>query len=380
MSFLRRAPNIALLVIAATVAIACGSATSDPSSGTSTPRPTDTDAASPTPPTSSATPSPATSSTTVKDGEPWIVYQHFDGQAITLRLIGQDGHGDHQLLTGATADPLHPDWSPDGRQIAFAMDNDLWIVDAAGSDPHRLFDCAKPCEFGDAPTWSPDGLTIAYLTGMPVGEIATQSVIAVDVATGTTRILFHTDGPDYPTYVRWSPDGTSIVLDVARFPDAKVGTTPIIGEAIAVLDLTATKPMPRYLTDWAMFATYPDWSWTTDTIVFSTYDLGSRDFHVLSAFEPPSDLYTIDPDGSDLTQLTHNASGPSLIRNDTASGPLSCQPTWTPDGTSVIFTQVDGETWPGWELSTVAADGSGLAPATGSTVVVGSHPRLRPTP
>ena len=73
-------------------------------------------------------------------------------------------------------------------------------------------------------------------------------------------------------------------------------------------------------------------------------------------------------------------SGTTLIRANTASGPLSCQPTWSPEGTSIIFTQVDGPTWPGWSIATMEADGTNLRSATGSISIVGSHARLRPEP
>lgn len=129
-----------------------------------------------------------------------------------------------------------------------------------------------------------------------------------------------------------------------------------------------------------MFAGYPDWSPDGARIVVSTYDLGYRDAGAFEDTSPPSDLYTISPDGSGLVQLTHNTSGSRLIRNGTASGPLSTQPTWSPDGRSVIFVHVDGLTWPGWQIASVRPDVTGLAPAPVPNPFLGTHPRLRPTP
>jgi hypothetical protein len=82
-------------------------------------------------------------------------------------------------------------------------------------------------------------------------------------------------------------------------------------------------PTPRPLTDWTTFAAYPDWSPTEDLIVFSTYDLGQRDGGSFADPSPPSDLYTMRPDGTGVTQRTHNQSGTQLMRDRTASGPLS---------------------------------------------------------
>lgn len=340
-------------------------------------RPSATPAA-PAAPASPERPSPGAGA--VGPGEPWIVYQHWtQATGNTLRLIRPDGTGDHALLPPSPLAQLHPDWSPDGQRIAYATDNDIWTVNADGTDPTLVFDCALPCVYGNDPAWSPDGRTIAFITGTPDGDTAGQTAMAVDLATGTSKVLYESVGAEFPAYVRWSPDGTAVVLDLVRYPDDKVDSNPVIGEAIAVLDLKAATPKARLLTEWSMFATYPDWSWATDRIVFSTYDLAYRDFHVLADYAPPSDLYAIDPDGTNSTQLTRNASGTTLVRDGTASGPLSGQPTWTPDGSAVIFTQVEGDAWPGWGLATISADGTGLTPAAGPTIVVGGHARLRPT-
>jgi hypothetical protein len=132
------------------------------------------------------------------------------------------------------------------------------------------------------------------------------------------------------------------------------------------------------LTDWSLMATYPDWiAREGHRIVFSTIDLGGRDGGCVPDVKPPSDLYTIGSAG--LTQLTHNDSGTTLVRNGTASGPLSSQPTWAPDGQSIIFVQTTGTEWPGWAMATIRADGTGLAPATSTGFMRGTHPRLRPT-
>ncbi len=173
-------------------------------------------------------------------------------------------------------------------------------------------------------------------------------------------------------------DGRSLVVQVDRFLDTGNDTSRITGSAVALADLGAKHPKPRLLTDWAMFATYPDWSPTDDRIVFTTYDLGARDGGSFANTTPPSDLYTIRPDGSGLKQLTHNPSSSTLVRNKTASGPLSSQPTWTPDGRSIVFVQTDGSEWPGWTMATIQADGTGLASAVGSEFLRGTHPRLRP--
>jgi Tol biopolymer transport system component len=50
-----------------------------------------------------------------------------------------------------------PAWSPDGKQIAFARNDGLWIVDRDGLDRRLLV----PGHCGD-PSWSPDGALLTY--------------------------------------------------------------------------------------------------------------------------------------------------------------------------------------------------------------------------
>ncbi len=101
---------------------------------------------------------------------------------------------------------------------------------------------------------------------------------------------------------------------------------------------------------------------TDGLIVFTTYDLGE-----FQGTDEPSNLYTIRPDGSGLTQLTAFGLGERR----------ATQPTWTPDGER-IFTLVEHA--PEFDRPRRAAfiDPSG----NGLTILEPSatHSRLRPDP
>jgi len=330
-----------------------------------------------------STPAPVSASPAsiaIAPGEPWLVYQYWDQQA-HLRLIRPDGSDMHLLLPGEIREQWHPDWSPDGARIAFEMDGEIWVAGVDGSGLRRLTGCDAPCRDLNQPAWSPDGSEVAFTRiDLVNGQNPGSVVQAVDVKTGAIRDLVRTTGAEYANGARWSPDGRSLVVQLDRYADTGNDTKRVTGSTVAVVELTAKAPKPRRLTDWAMFAAYPDWSRTRDLIVFSTYDLGERDGGSFSNPSPPSDLYTIRPDGTAMTQLTHNPSGAQLIRNGTASGPLSSQPTWSPDGRLVVFVQTVSTEWPGWTMATINPDGTGLAPAAGPAFLRGTHPRLRPLP
>jgi Tol biopolymer transport system component len=321
-------------------------------------------------------------------GGPWIAYQTWSGDP-DIHLVRSDGADDHRLVTGS-----HPDWSPDGTRLAYETGGDtqgIWVIAVDGSGARKVFDCTAPCVLVDSPAWSPDGRSLAFTLANADGDTAPgASIVAAEAETGALTTLLETTAPDYPFYPRWSPDGSALVVSIQRFASAAVDDCSPIASAILVVhpgSVTAS----RYLTDFALFGDFPDWSPDGSTIVFTTRDLGTRDYGCTIDPAPPSDLYTIHPDGSGLTQLTRNTAGTDLVRpitwgpfadeahpRGTASGPLSGQPTWSPDGGSIIFTQVDGPEWPGYAIWTIGPDGSGMRPLDGLAGTEGSHARIQP--
>ena len=327
-----------------------------------------------------ATPSATTSATAGPAAERWIAYQAFSANSRSVRLTRSNGSDDHALVSSPLGQVTHPDWSPDGARIVFTVDDkELWVVDVDGSGLKQLpVTCGPDCYLLDGAAWSPDGKSIAYAhIVLPDGGLPTSTIERLDLASGDVSVLYTSPEPlEIMLEVRWAPSGDAIVVDLSRYPS--VESDVMSGSAIAVVELGASNPVARVLTDWSLFATYPDWSPDGSTIVFSTYDLGARDAGDLADPAVASDLYTVAPDGTRLTRLTHNSVGGSLIRNATASGPLSTQPSWSADGSSIVFVQVDGAVWPGWQLAAIDPDGSKLRPLVGEEFVQGTHPRERP--
>jgi len=278
-----------------------------------------------------------------------------------------------------TARAEHPDWSPDGKQIAVVADlandvSEIWTVNADGTNVTTRVACVEaPCVGFAAPAWSPDGKQLAfqrYLQPTAKGYEDDQIAIEVlDLATGTTRVVAQSpvvaDGK-YVEYVypRWSPDGKQIVFGVMSYPTPPTDAN-ILSSSIAIVNADGSEAdAPRILTDPALFGAYPDWSPDGQRIVFNTYPIGS-----FQDTTKAQNLYTIRPDGTEMTQVTH------FGENDTRAA----EPTWTPDGTRIIFMYIarDPSNPAGARsIAFVDADGSNL------TVVdmFGQHPRLRPTP
>ncbi len=253
-------------------------------------------------------------------------------------------------------------------RLAFAVDDtdgasrDLWISEPDGANAERVFDCQGPCHDADFPAWSRDGMTIAFASWDEVDGKATESRLELlDVATGQVRTIAQAEGLTTIQNPRWSPNGNAIVLELAHWTDL-TSSADIDGVKIGVVDVGAATSAVRMITDPALLATYPDWHPTKDLIVFST-----RPWDQL---EGPSNLFTIRSDGTGQTQITDFKAGETR----------AVQPTWTPDGSLIIFTAVEGSGFGNPTMATIKPDGTALTSATSSGPMFGTHPRLRPMP
>ena len=75
-------------------------------------------------------------------------------------VAARDRRPGHQLTASEKA-VSDPQWSPDGRRLAFVRDDEIWVVEADGSRLTRVV--AKPGG-GREPRWSPDGRRLAFLS------------------------------------------------------------------------------------------------------------------------------------------------------------------------------------------------------------------------
>jgi Tol biopolymer transport system component len=360
MSGLRTRSSLALL-LSLSVAACQGS-------GAVQPTPSRSKVASPAP---TATSSPGASvAPTMRVDDLWIAYQWVPEQGRGLYLMRPDGTDAHEIAIELPGNAFHPDWSPDGKRIALDVDVrgfEIWAVDADGTNAaaivRRSTDCAISCGEVAEPAWSPDGSKIAFVRYQLGASGLEAAVIEVrEVASGDRRVVFRAPSKTALDVPRWSPDGQSIVFMMTRYPDTQINLGTSTGSAIAVIDVTEDGAKPVVLTEWSKFANYPDWRPGSNEIVFSTYDLGE-----FQATDEPSNLYTIKSDGSGLTALT------SFGRAEQRA----TQPTWTPDGSRIIFTLVSQhvgiEDYPR-HAAFIDANGTNLV----DIGVVATHPRLRP--
>jgi dipeptidyl aminopeptidase/acylaminoacyl peptidase len=109
-------------------------------------------------------------------------------------------HAEHNTLTELG------DWSPNGRLLAFVRDGHIYTVDVLTWEIRHVVD-------GFHPTWSPDGVQLAFATAAhdPPGPPHASMDLVVVHPDGSGRRTLVTDAPQIDS-IAWSPDSTRLAF------------------------------------------------------------------------------------------------------------------------------------------------------------------------
>jgi len=129
-------------------------------------------------------------------------------------------------ITSGDYDDSQGAWSPDGKLVTFVSNrtaepdgnenSDLWIVAASNTDQGKTLRRVTANPGSDhSPAWSPDGKTLAYVTGRAPELMwyAIQQLALVGIDGGESRLL----APDLDRNVgtpRFTPDGKSVLFSL----------------------------------------------------------------------------------------------------------------------------------------------------------------------
>ena len=145
-----------------------------------------------------------------------IVYAHADDDGSDLFVISADGAGPpRRISVGRGTDNVQPSFSPDGRRLAFTSGRvghpEVYIMDADGTNPELL----TSFDFGDKnyrsdPDWSPDGRLVAFQSQFSDGRF---QIMTISLRDRSTKLLTSEGSNEQPS---WAPDGRHLVFASTR--------------------------------------------------------------------------------------------------------------------------------------------------------------------
>ena len=236
----------------------------------------------------------------------------------------RDGNWDIWTMNPDGSDPVnltqdiaidrHPAWSPSGEQILFVSfreegkESSLYLMDADGNNIRKVLDNW----YSRSPAaWAPDGKRIASVRDGVLYIITLDDKSVEPVAeTG-----FGSVGDP-----AWSPDGKEIAF---------IHYKPKQGYELRLLNVE-TRKQTVFLGELEKYPVkfYPAWSPNGEQIAFVLQKFRPILSHTDAfAWQDEETIYIINRDGRNLRQLVSE------------KGPDALHPTWSPDGTEIIYQQ-----------------------------------------
>lgn len=258
-------------------------------------------------------------------------------------LMTADADGSQErILAGpftrdAFDDHFLANWSPDGTRLAFMAQNQIWEINADGSHLHAVFTPTDGTGVDDDPAYTPDGHHLVFTRCCVTGFGYSLWTIKTN-GKGLRHVTAEQDDGPADTLPQVSPNGKLIVFN--RCSDTC---------AAALVDRNG-HDAHQLSPDGMVVTTTGNFSPSSTEIVFSAR---AND-------DVRSSLWIIRTDGTHLRQIVTSGLACGGLRSD-ADATACIQPRWSPDGTRIIFSANTGV---GSDIYTVNPDGSDLVQVT----------------
>lgn len=267
--------------------------------------------------------------------------QVLDDEFTTARIVSArpDGSGLRAIThPGPGEFDLNAVISPDGSRVVFErtlpdQSTQIIIVGADGRGEHVLdLGCVDPCAVDLDPSWTLSGRRIVF----------TRVVGPFDLVNDSARsAVLHTANLDGTGVRRLSEPGIDGVFEDyhARFaPGSKYLTFVRVRNRdikVAVFRMRPDGSQVRQLTPWRLGGDLADVSPAThgptkDLVVFETFGTGPPEGSQQDIATVPATCFPLADCTSKIRSVTNNGAGPRTSFN----------PSWSPDGRRIAFTDV----------------------------------------
>lgn len=254
-----------------------------------------------------------------------------------IYTMNPDGSGVTRVTDEATGtgEENSPMLSPDGRKIVFKeYRGPIRVINTDGTGLVRIESIASV--LGGSPVWSPDGSKIAFRSDADSNSDTWDPDIFVANADGSGQPVNVTNTPTWNEQdPSWSPDGKRFAFVCYACPGAAGGSNDVY---VANADGSGT---PAQITSTAQVSEeQPRWSTDGKKIAYTHSEDGNRDVYMMNA------------DGS--------------LRKPLVADPVGSEwdPSWSPDGRRLIFTGTSGPYGSGTDGFVIDADGTNMTNLT----------------